>query len=102
MTDCFYGIHDGKVGLEILDKYDSMRREIYKTVTDRISTTNLERVQKDPNSLTSGSDPFFEMLERAGEDSTVHEQLLKVGHSRVSVPVTDFELRDIDRLKYWC
>lgn len=78
MVDCLYGIYDGKAGFDILEDYDRIRREIYKTVTDPTSSTNLERIQKDPELLRDGKDPFFAMLDRAREDPSVYDEIRKV------------------------
>lgn len=85
LVDCLYGIYDGKAGIDILDKYDQLRREVYHTATDPISTTNLERIQKDPESVVGGKDPFFALLDAAKEDPGFYEQLERVRPFLLSV-----------------
>lgn len=51
---------------------------MYHTATDPISTTNLERIQKDPESVVGGKDPFFTLLDAAKEDPGFYEQLERV------------------------
>lgn len=72
------GIYEGKADLEILDRYDEVRRDIWNKVTDPISTINLERVQKRPEDVADGKDAFFAMLERAQTDPSVAQTLMEV------------------------
>ena len=78
LVDCLYGIYDGKAGLEILDDYDRIRREIYWTITDPVSTTNLARVRSDPETLKDGKDSFFAMLDESRKDVSVLDNIDKV------------------------
>ena len=77
--DCLYGIYDGKVSPDILDKYDEIRRKVYHTVTNPISTQNLERIQQDASKVDKSKDPFYALLDRAEEDPEAHEELGRVG-----------------------
>ncbi|OQU98884.1 hypothetical protein CLAIMM_04596 [Cladophialophora immunda] len=77
LVDCLQGIHDGKAGYDILDQYDQIRREIYRTVTDPVSTANLARVQSDPAALVGGQDPFFAKLDKSREDASVLDEIEK-------------------------
>lgn len=81
LVDCFYGIYDGKAGLDILDKYDEARRNIFHTVTDVVSTANLNRVRSDPDSLLNGSDPFFALLDAAKKDPSLFQKFAVVSFS---------------------
>ena len=87
LVDCFYGICDGKAGIDILDKYDEVRRSIFQTVTNAISTANLNRVRKDADTLQDGSDQLFVLLNAAKKDPALYKQLKQVS----PVPVTFFE-----------
>lgn len=78
LVDCLYGIYDGKASLDILDEYDRIRREVYKTITDPTSTRNLERIWKDPETLRGGKDPFFAKLDRLKEDPNALDEMEKV------------------------
>ena len=78
IVDCFYGIHDGKANLDILDKYDEARRNVFHTVTDVISTANLNRVRSDADSLLNGGDPFFALLDAAKKDPSLFQKFAEV------------------------
>lgn len=94
LVDCFYGIHDGKAGPEILDKYDEIRVSIYKTVIDPVSKTNLERLWKDPEKIKD-IDPFFALVRKAGSDPKVAEDLKMVSSAisiRIPLDASDAEL----------
>lgn len=77
LIDCLYGIHDGVASLDILDKYSDIRREIFLTKTDVISTANFRRVMQDPEGL-AGTDPFFKRLAEAQRDPAVARSLVEV------------------------
>ena len=64
--------------MDILDRYDQVRRDIFYAVTDPISTANLERVRKDVGSVVHAQDPFFALLDAAKKDPRIYEQLLRV------------------------
>ena len=74
LVDCFYGIHDGKADIGILDKYDEIRVSIYKNVIDVISSANLKRLWCDPDAIRH-TDPFFEMMKKAATDPQIAEEL---------------------------
>lgn len=78
LVDCLYGIYDGKADLDILDQYDRIRREVYKTITDPVSSRNLERIRQDPEMLSNGKDPFFAMLDKS-DDPSIFDEIEKVG-----------------------
>jgi hypothetical protein len=88
LVDCFYGIHDGKATTDILDKYDEVRRGIYHNIIDPVSSINLERLWKDPESIRE-TDPFFIMLRKAATDPKIAEQLQMVGSSVCSQSAAD-------------
>ncbi|KIX94869.1 uncharacterized protein Z520_09559 [Fonsecaea multimorphosa CBS 102226] len=89
LVDCLQGIYDGKAGYDILDQYDQVRREIYRTVTDPVSTANLARVQSDPAALAGGQDPFFVLLDKSREDASFLEEIEK-NDMRLLVDFTQF------------
>lgn len=74
LVDCLYGIHDGKAETDILDKYDTMRRDIYQNIINPLSSTNLERLWKEPEPLRN-TDPFFLALQQAATDPKVAEEM---------------------------
>ncbi|KAK0264466.1 hypothetical protein B0A54_13838 [Friedmanniomyces endolithicus] len=65
LYDCLFGIYAGKADDSILDKYDEIRREKYKTVIDPISSSNLRRLW-DPENIEK--DEFIQMVKRAEHD----------------------------------
>lgn len=79
LIDCFYGLLDGKAEIEILDKYDEIRREIYRTHTSPISTANLERVMKEVEGVAS-TDPFICNIAAHNQQflRTLHDEGLKM------------------------
>jgi hypothetical protein len=66
--------------MDILDKYDEVRREVYKNIIDPVSSINLERLWKEPESIRE-TDPFFMMLRKAATDPKVAEELQMVRFS---------------------
>jgi hypothetical protein len=80
LVDCFYGIDDGKATMDILDKYDEVRRGVYHNIIDPVSSINLERLWKEPESIRE-TDPFFIMLRKAAADPKVAEELQMVSIS---------------------
>lgn len=70
LYDCLYGIWSGQATDDILDVYNTVRREKYTTIIDPVSSSNLERMFKtDPDRvLESGNDEFFNMCLRAEKD----------------------------------
>lgn len=80
LVDCLCGIYHGKADINILDEYDRIRREIYWTITDQVSTRNLERIMKTPEELLSSQDSFFSLLDNA-DDPSVFDEIEKVSLS---------------------
>ena len=78
LFDCLYGIYEGKADLQILDEYDRLRRKIFWTVANPISTLNLERIRKDPAELVGSEDVLFKQLEEAKTDPSIFSELKKV------------------------
>lgn len=74
LVDCLYGIHDGKARLDILDKYDEVRRGIYNNVIDPISSSNLRRLWQDPAAIRD-TDPFFNMVRKAATDPNIAKEM---------------------------
>ncbi|EXJ59421.1 uncharacterized protein A1O5_12302 [Cladophialophora psammophila CBS 110553] len=67
LTDCLLGIFSGKAGLDILDKYDRVRREIYNGIIDPLSTVNMNRMSTDGETALE-TDHFLQMAQQAGKD----------------------------------
>lgn len=94
--DCLYGIYDGKASENILDKYDEIRREVYHTVTNPISTQNLERIRKDASQVDPSKDPFYALLDKAEQDPAVYEELERVG-SLTICSLVNYQLTPADQ-----
>ncbi|KAL6408544.1 hypothetical protein AUP68_08402 [Ilyonectria robusta] len=64
LSDCLIGIYNGVATDEILDKYNSVRRGIYKNVVDRITTANLKRLTTEAGEAIE-KDEFLKALRSA-------------------------------------
>ena len=78
LTECFEGIATGQADDSILDKYDEVRRSIFKTVIDPISTANFIRVSTLGTDAAIDKDPFVAMCRAAKTDPKVKEKIEKV------------------------
>ncbi|KAK6371385.1 hypothetical protein LTS17_009116 [Exophiala oligosperma] len=76
LIDCLYGIDTGETSIDILDRYDEMRRQIFSQITDATSTANFHRVMADPETILE-KDIFFQLLERAKTEPNVAAGLMK-------------------------
>lgn len=87
LADCLVGISTSQADHSILEKYDEVRRSIYKTFIDPISTKNFFRVAKlDPDKAVE-NDPFLAKWVTAKNDPVVREELDK-GMSAISYDFT--------------
>lgn len=77
LMDCLQGIHQGLASLDILDKYDQIRRQKYYTVTDVVSSTNLKRLFLKPDEALV-LDPGFRKIEEASRDPVTAKALFQV------------------------
>ncbi len=80
LIDCLYGIHDGVASLNILDKYSEIRREIFLTKTDVVSTANFKRVMQDAEGIAE-RDPFFQLLGQAKRDPAIAKSWVQVSQT---------------------
>jgi 2-polyprenyl-6-methoxyphenol hydroxylase-like FAD-dependent oxidoreductase len=65
LTDCLVGIHEGRAGTDILDKFDTVRRDIYHKIIDPLSTSALQRQwTANPKKLVE-DDPFIQKISEA-------------------------------------
>lgn len=78
LYDCLIGIHRGLASDTILDKYNEVRREIYKTIIDPSSRENFERLRVEDAESAGKNDPFFALCTQAHTDLTVARELLTV------------------------
>lgn len=93
LADCLIGIHRGVATEDILDKYDSVRRGIFRDVVDGITTANLNRIMQDSSEAVE-ADPFLQACREAAQNPEKAAMLANV--MRVS---RYFPLRDhIDKL----
>lgn len=79
LIDCFYGMLNGRADIDILDKYDEMRRKIYDTHTNPSSTGNLKRMMRDADAVIA-DDPFVTNLAEHNEDflRALHDEEMKM------------------------
>lgn len=85
LAECLAGIATGQADHSILDKYDEVRRSIYNSIIDPISTKNFYRVAKlDPDAAIK-NDPVLAMCEAAKNDRKIKEELEKVHFVCVSI-----------------
>jgi len=78
LYDCLYGIWSGKADADILDVYDSVRREKYSSIVDPISSENLRRMTSDPDTiLEPGKDQFLTLLLKAEKDDDFARELMR-------------------------
>lgn len=78
LSECLVGISTGQADQSILDKYDEVRRSIYKTFIDPVSTTNLIRVStSDPDTILE-KDPVMALLANANNNPKIREDYDKV------------------------
>jgi 2-polyprenyl-6-methoxyphenol hydroxylase-like FAD-dependent oxidoreductase len=77
LAECLEGISSGQADDGILDKYDEVRRSIYHSVIDPISTLNFYRVStSDPDTVKD--DPVLSLWAAAKDDPKLKENLEKV------------------------
>ncbi|KAJ9627972.1 hypothetical protein H2203_003191 [Taxawa tesnikishii (nom. ined.)] len=74
LYDCLYGIATGQADDSILDKYDTVRRQMYHEVIDPISTSNLRRLLYTTEEEIE-KDEFYNMVKRAETDDEFSRQL---------------------------
>lgn len=75
LYDCLMGIFHGKANLDILDKYDSIRREKYSTIVDPISSQNFERLWGQDPDKAAENDVFLQMCHKAATDVEYSKEL---------------------------
>jgi hypothetical protein len=63
LADSLIGIHAGKAGPEILDRYSDARRAIFQKFVDPVSTGNLTRLCQDPDELLKDDEMIKKMRE---------------------------------------
>ena len=78
LADCLEGNATGQADEDILDKYDEVRRSIYRDYIDPVSTTNYLRISALGTDDAIEKDPFIAMCASAKSDLKVKEQMEKV------------------------
>lgn len=77
LIDCLYGIDSGEASLDILAKYDEVRRNIFNKVVDVMSTGNFRRIMQDADDFKE-NDPAYKMMSAARADPAVAAAVRKV------------------------
>ena len=78
LAECHVGIASGQADEDILNKYDEVRRSIFHTVIDPISTANFLRVTTLDTNEAIEKDPFLAICVAARDDPAVKEKMRKV------------------------
>jgi 2-polyprenyl-6-methoxyphenol hydroxylase-like FAD-dependent oxidoreductase len=78
LAECLAGIESGQADDSILDKYDEVRRELYQTVINPVSSDNFLRVSATDAEKALVQDEFLMMVEKAGTDEKTREELDQV------------------------
>ncbi|TAQ83484.1 hypothetical protein B7494_g8191 [Chlorociboria aeruginascens] len=73
LSQCLIGIMDGKVDDGVLDKYDEVRRQIWKTVIDPVSSGNFVRVSSDPD-IVADTDAVIVNARAAHQDPAMKQK----------------------------
>ncbi|KAG4431080.1 hypothetical protein IFR05_013435 [Cadophora sp. M221] len=68
LAQCLEGIARNVAGGEILDLYDTVRRDMWETVINPVSSDNFLRVSATDPDKALTDDPFLMMVEEAGKD----------------------------------
>ena len=100
LADCLVGIETGQADESILDKYDEVRRHIYKTLIDTISSGNFIRVSSD-TAEAEAKDEMIQMIKKGNEDPEVKKEMDAVRLSQKEFTRTNSHLdalRDLPRL----
>ena len=84
LIDCLYGIDSGDASLEILAKYDEIRRHIFNQVVDVMSTTNFKRIMQDADEFKE-KDQSYKMMMAARTDATVAIAFRNVRYTLLAV-----------------
>ncbi|KAK5137078.1 hypothetical protein LTR08_001087 [Meristemomyces frigidus] len=72
VSDALIGIHEGKAGDAILDRYAEVRRTIFQETVDPTSQSNKKRLQDSDPTTVGERDPFLKMLREADETQKQH------------------------------
>lgn len=78
LYDCLLGIYENKADPSILDLYSDIRRKKYQEITDPISSSNLERLNKLDPERALELDLFFQLVKKAETDEKFSVELQNV------------------------
>lgn len=79
LAECMAGMEMGRAGDEILDRYDEVRRGLWESVINPVSSDNFLRVSATDPAVALEKDPFLMMVEKARTDKETRDELDKVG-----------------------
>lgn len=68
LYDCLIGIHKGRTSDKILDKYDEVRRRMWREFVDVVSSQNLRRLNSQDPEKALDQDNVLQMLLKARGD----------------------------------
>ncbi|USP82869.1 hypothetical protein yc1106_10143 [Curvularia clavata] len=69
LYDCISGIIDGLANKNILDKYDEIRGQVFRSIVDPVSSSNFLLLQRDSDDSSLMQDSFIELAKRAALDA---------------------------------
>ena len=75
LAECLEGIATCQADDSILDKYDEVRREIWHSIINPVSSSNFLRVSATDPETAMEKDEFLAMVETAGHDPKVRKEL---------------------------
>lgn len=75
LADALIGIHEGKADYSILDRYDEVRRDMWHSVIDPISSDNLRRLNGQDPEKALEQDPLLKKLQEAANDQKLAAQM---------------------------
>ncbi|EXJ76407.1 uncharacterized protein A1O5_00915 [Cladophialophora psammophila CBS 110553] len=76
LYDCLIGIFKGLTSPAILDRYDQVRRDVYNSMINPISSSNLVRLSQDPANVLE-VDEFLQMCKRGESDPDLVCEILQ-------------------------
>lgn len=77
LYDCLVGIHTGQAGDDILDKYDEIRRQIWRDIINPISSSNMRRLIDLDADRAIEQDAFLRLLKRIATDRPLQLEMSK-------------------------
>lgn len=78
LAECLEGIATGQADDSILDKYDEIRRGLWHSVINPVSSSNFMRVSATDPETAAEKDDFLATVKRAGHDEELREDLNEV------------------------